>query len=257
MPSRSKASIKRSKALCLPARNKASIKEPLGQIQGIPSEALEPLSWRPSFTGPHKCKNRGGRPFTRPAPVLAALEPLQGLRGVRPLHLLGSVYSEAFTPSQAFTPSRVRVLTRGGYPFYVYSTAARLLPPSPLYSTAARLPPPSPLYSTAARLLPPSPLCSTAARLLPPSPICSTDQARTRLGLALYCVYSTAARCALRQSRRMQQLDPSHQPRATSDPFRVAGSESSAARDGCGAGAGAASRRRNRVQPVLLHRGSC
>ena len=218
MPSRSKASIKRSKAICLPSRNKASIKEPLGQIQGIPSEALEPLSWRPSFTGPHKCKNRGGRPFTRPAPVLAALEPLQGLRGVRPLHLLGSVYSEAFTPSQAFTPSRVRVLTRGGYPFYVYSTAARLLPPSPL---------------------------------------CSTDQARTRLGLAPYCVYSTAARCALRQSRRMQQLDPSHQPRATSDPFRVAGSESSAARDGCGAGAGAAHRRRNRVQPVLLHRGSC
>ena len=231
MPSRSKASIKRSKAICLPSRNKASIKEPLGQIQGIPSEALEPLSWRPSFTGPHKCKNRGGRPFTRPAPVLAALEPLQGLRGVRPLHLLGSVYSEAFTPSQAFTPSRVRVLTRGGYPFYVYSTAARLLPPSPLYSTAARLP--------------------------PPSPLCSTDQARTRLGLAPYCVYSTAARCALRQSRRMQQLDPSHQPRATSDPFRVAGSESSAARDGCGAGAGAAHRRRNRVQPVLLHRGSC
>ena len=222
----------------MPSRSKASIKEPLGQIQGIPSEALEPLSWRPSFTGPHKCKNRGGRPFTRPAPVLAALEPLQGLRGVRPLHLLGSVYSEAFTPS------RVRVLTRGGYPFNVYSTAARLLPPSPLYSTAARL-------------LPPSPLCSTAARLLPPSPLCSTDQARTRLGLAPYCVYSTAARCALRQSRRMQQLDPSHQPRATSDPFRVAGSESSAARDGCGAGAGAAHRRRNRVQPVLLHRGSC
>ena len=220
----------RKNARCLPSRSKESISEPLGHIQGIPSEAGPSPGGRPSM-GPHKCKNRGGRPFTRPAPVLAALEPLQGLRGVRPLHLLGSVYSEAFTPSQAFTPSRVRVLTRGGYPFYVYSTAARLLPPSPLYSTAARLPPPSPRYST--------------------------DQARTRLGLAPYCVYSTAARCALRQSRRMQQLDPSHQPRATSDPFRVAGSESSAARDGCGAGAGAAHRRRNRVQPVLLHRGSC